>query len=291
MSEHVWTRVSKHHPCPICSRTDWCGFTAGAVCCMRVESNRTLKNGGWLHILDATVGQRPPPLARVPKPRPTLDWYAMHRTFLGQTTGRMMQEQAESLGVGVTCLARLGWSWTGEAFAIPMRTPDGEICGFRLRAVDGRKWAITGSHQGLFIADGAFPDLATTLCLVEGPTDCAAMLSLGFHDAMGRPSCSGGHDLVFPLAAGRDVVIIADRDEPKLRPDGTTWFPGAEGAERLAAALLPVVRSLRMMKPVDAKDVRAWVQAGATAKTIRTAMQNARPWTPAPKPKKVIERF
>lgn len=294
MSEHVWQRVSKKHPCPICSRTDWCGFTAGAVCCMRAESSRTLKNGGWLHVLDATAACRRPTLARAAstRPKPTLDATSLHRTLLAATSAVQIAEMAAGLGVSPDSLRRSGWAWYPEkdAWAIPMFSDDA-IVGLRLRAVTGEKWAVTGSRQGLFVPDGQMPDLQTCLTLVEGPTDVAAMLTIGLH-AVGRPSCAGGHDLVKPLAAGRDVVIIADRDEPKIRPDGSIWYPGAEGAERLAAAIAGVCRSLKVIGPVlGAKDARAALKAGATARLWQAAMQNARPWTPAPKPKKVIERF
>jgi len=48
-----WNRVSRRSPCPVCSKIDWCSVsTDGAVaCCMRVESGRALRNGGWLHRL------------------------------------------------------------------------------------------------------------------------------------------------------------------------------------------------------------------------------------------------
>ncbi len=48
-----WNRVSRRSPCPVCSKIDWCSVsTDGTVaCCMRVESGRALRNGGWLHRL------------------------------------------------------------------------------------------------------------------------------------------------------------------------------------------------------------------------------------------------
>ena len=246
----TWIRVSKHHPCLICSRPNWCAFSSdgAAALCMRqpspIEVDCKGAGIGFIHKLNAHEAPRLARIARAAstRPKPTLNAAALHSGLLAATSAVQIAECAAGLGVTPDGLRRLGFAWYSEkeAWAIPMRSAEGEIIGLRLRTADGKKWAVAGSHQGLFLADGSFPDLATSLCLVEGPTDCAAMLSLGFHDVVGRPSCSGGHDLVLPLAAGRDVVIIADRDEPKLRPDGTTWFPGAEGAERLAAALLPV---------------------------------------------------
>src|ERR1044071_1444556 len=44
-----WYRVSKKHPCAICRRPDWCTYTDSVVCCMRIESEKQMGNGGWLH--------------------------------------------------------------------------------------------------------------------------------------------------------------------------------------------------------------------------------------------------
>ena len=46
-----------------------------------------------------------------------------------------------------------------------------------------------GGREGLFIPRDLDP--AAGLWVVEGPTDCAALLGLGI-EAVGRPSCSGG---------------------------------------------------------------------------------------------------
>ncbi|NLS92478.1 MAG: hypothetical protein GXX96_09970 [Planctomycetaceae bacterium] len=51
-----WRRCSRRFPCRICGKSDWCGYTGPeddptAALCMRVESDKPAKNGGWLHIL------------------------------------------------------------------------------------------------------------------------------------------------------------------------------------------------------------------------------------------------
>ncbi len=63
---------------------------------------------------------------------------------------------ASELGVSAASLGRLGskWSWEHKAWAFPMRATNGTILGVRLRGLDGRKWAVVGSRQGLFIPDG-----------------------------------------------------------------------------------------------------------------------------------------
>jgi len=59
-----WRRVSRQSPCSVCGRADWCTFTSDgtAACCMRVESQRPLKNGGWLHRLSEPVHFPPTPI-------------------------------------------------------------------------------------------------------------------------------------------------------------------------------------------------------------------------------------
>jgi len=113
--------------------------------------------------------------------------------------------------------------------------------------------------------------------ICEGPTDCAALLDMGF-DAIGRPSCMGGveHIVEFLKGRRRDVIIVADRDEPKHRPDGSVWFPGQEGAVRLCKAIQPLVRTLKVIKPPFHKDVREWYRAGATRANVETIIKNTR---------------
>ncbi|MBN2582548.1 MAG: hypothetical protein JXL80_05725 [Planctomycetes bacterium] len=270
----------------MCGRGDWCGVSSDgtAAVCMRVESDRPVRNGGWLHRLtDATSyvvereARRNPHDADPPRP----DFDRLHRRYLADTSDARLEQFAVMLGLSTASLRRLGATWAAvhRAWAFPMRSPEGEVVGIRLRREDGYKWAVTGSRQGLFIPDGQPPDLANHMLFCEGPTDAAALLDVGLY-AVGRPSCSGGHDLVMPLARGRDVVIIADRDEPKTRPDGSIWYPGQEGAERLAAGLFGKARTVKIIRPTMGKDARQWIAAGATAVTIRAAVGNAKYWRP-----------
>ena len=64
MSKDNIVRVTKGSPCPICDHTSWCSVFAdgGAAICMRIESDRPTKNGGWIHRL----GEQTSPIT--PKP-------------------------------------------------------------------------------------------------------------------------------------------------------------------------------------------------------------------------------
>ena len=144
----------------------------------------------------------------------------------------------------------MAWAW-----AWPMRDGDGAMVGLRLRATDGDKWAVTHSKEGLFYDNGL--ETATEVMVCEGPTDCAACMTLGYV-AVGRPSCMGGVDKLVALLKRwqtRRIVVIADNDEAKRRPDGSVWYPGREGALMMVRAVGLEYKML--MTPT--KDIRKWL--------------------------------
>ena len=273
-TKREWIRVTRHRPCPICAKPDWCGVSADGdvACCMRVQSDRPARNGGWLH---SVAGEPPPPVPReyVPRPPrgPPSDWPALLRRFERDTRTADVERLAASLGVSPGSLLRLGIVWAAphRAWAFPMCDATRQVIGVRLRADDGRKWAVAGSHNGLFWPDG----LAGTgpLLVCEGPTDTATMLDLGY-DAIGRPSCTGAVDMVIEVVRAlkrRDVVVVADADGP-----------GIDGADRLARALTEAGRRPKVIRPHEGKDARAWVRAGATRAVVDTVIRNALHWRP-----------
>lgn len=291
MNRLAWIRVSRSAPCPVCGRPDWCGTTAdGALChCMRVPSARRSRDGGWLHVLVEMPRERRPDAARaVPVRRDEPDvarfeaWWRERRRLWDW---RDCDGLSLALGVSMESLERLGACYDPmhSAWAFPMRDGGGRIVGIRLRTYEGRKFALTGSRQGIFTPDGLAPDRECGVCVLEGPTDAAAALSLGL-PAVGRPSCSGGLDELaglFRRIRCRRFTVVADSDAPKRRPDGSAWYPGREGAEALAEALS---RSLgapcRVVYP-PAKDMRAWLGRGCTRAEFDSVARGARWRVPA----------
>lgn len=224
---------------------------------MRVPSGRALANGGWLH---REASRQPIPLPPPPKPMPSIDAAAMHQAWLARTSQASLEALARQLGVSAFSLAVLSAAWAAPhaAWAFPMRDVHGLICGIRLRAEDGRKWAVRGSHQGVFLPD--VPEQRTAY-VAEGPTDTAAGLTLGLY-CVGRPSCNTGGLQLRTLLRRRGVtrvVMLTDNDEP-----------GRRGSERVAGDIgLPWCHA-----PSDAKDLRAFLRCGGTRAELETVINN-----------------
>lgn len=245
-----WIRVTRANRCPYCGKPDWCCISEKWILCMRVESDKPSKggSGGWLH--PAHSGPAPRPFLH-PAPgntMPPLNVAAKLKEWLAIKWEQDLGLLSERLGVSVSSLSALGCCRAiyRNTWAFPMKSGDGHYCGIRLRNLDGKKWAERGSHQGLFM--GAITPRSTVL-ICEGPTDCAAALTLGL-EAIGRPSCLGGVDhikVALRRVQARRAVIVADLDDPGLR-----------GAKTLQEHL-PIPSAILTC---PAKDLRSAIQAG-----------------------------
>jgi hypothetical protein len=182
----------------------------------------------------------------------------MARVFRANLKTDAERKVADDLRVSPDALRRLsvGWSPSHCATTWPMLDADGNVIGIRLRCPrTARKRAVVGSMAGLFFDPDSMSgdDPIDRLWIVEGPTDCAALLSIGL-DVVGVPSAGGAADLVVALARRllpRELVIVADGDDA-----------GWRGAERLSDALMIVAQVRVITPPPGIKDSRAWVGAG-----------------------------
>jgi len=264
-----WVRVRRDRPCPVCERSDWCLLARDgtAAICARIESPKRAGAAGYLHKLTdnaawPTSRTRSIPLSALP----VRDFGTFRERCGAELTPDALARLADSLAVAVDALRRLGIGWSAEhrAFTLPMRGARGEVCGVRLRLPNGRKLSVRGGREGLFIPSGLPADGRLFVC--EGPTDTAALLTLG-PAAIGRPSCAGGAKLVCDLARGRPVAIVADADSP-----------GRRGAAALASTLAAHCKSVRVITPpIGIKDAREWVRHGATAADVLRAVDGADP--------------
>ena len=250
----AWQRVSRQHPCPVCNRPDWCGYdNEGAVCCMRVTSDKPAKNGGWIH--NATGRASPPPRRYAANDYEPPDFNA---TLWWRTTRRVLNLEtldvwAERLSIPSSFLMFMGATTACGMLCFPMRDGTGKICGIRTRNPDGGKRSITGSRAGVFIPGVHDANRETVIC--EGPTDAAAAMALGF-EPIGRPSCTGSERQVVDTCRRwgiERVTLCADADGP-----------GIAGAKKLGDVLQAAKIGMRLVTPFGHKDLRDWYKAGAT---------------------------
>lgn len=277
MNPMEWIRTNKSRPCPICNKTDWCEISADGVTvyCMRMPSEHPSKSpqGGWFHRIGEPVVYKTACSKHPPIPVVT-DLTAETQKYIDRITS--YNEPSQILGVSIRSLERLQLGHNGQGYTFPMRDGRENIIGIRVRGKSS-KWCVPGSRNGLFWPEGVYSGSEWAIIICEGPTDTAALLDLEF-DAIGRPSCSGGNEHVMEFLRGRrrDVIVMADNDQPKERPDGSVWFPGQEGASRLAHLIKPLVRSVKVCHPPRHKDIREWKIAGATKPIVMAIIKNAR---------------
>ena len=254
-------RVSKLNPCPVCKKPDWCRvFADGWVECMRVQSDRPAKSGGWMWGPSRSI----PPLGTCQKPTqvtpvPMINATKLHRDWLAATTPTQLAEFASALGLSMAALeaANAAWAAPFASWAFPMCDGHGNTLGIRLRANDGHKWAVRGSKQGIFIANVP-PQPWLFVC--EGPTDTTAAVELGLF-AVGRPNCCcGGADIKIYARRHRcrRVVIISDNDKP-----------GLDGARKVG---LEIKLPFAVYVP-PAKDLREFVRIGGTRVMIENSLK------------------
>ena len=264
-----YRRVTKANKCPLCQHDSWClvARDGSAVICTRTPNAQPWGESGFFHKTGNGAVYVPPHRETTP---PAIDATKIMDRYQQATTGNELFGLSQSLGVNERALLDIGLAraidYSEGTFAFPMRNEHGGCVGIRLRNADGAKWAVWGSKEGLFY-DPEMPRTGTVL-ICEGPTDTAAMMSLGF-DTIGRPSCSGAISMTVALIKQTrpDVVIVSDADGP-----------GREGSEKLADALVAVAKSVKIIEPLVGKDAREWKKLNATGASVRTCIDNAPIW-------------
>ncbi len=270
-----WNRCNRNKKCEICGKTDWCGWTAdGAFRCMRTEDAPP----GWRKLgrMDANGGTvfRPegeqasdwsPPIRTKPKPKP-INFARTLQQYHDAMTDELRAEINEILGVDDfwSMVFDVGWSPGHKAWTFPMRTAKSVTVGVRLRTRDGKKFAVKGSQDGLFMPDVLKLENGERVLVAEGPSDAMTLWQLGFI-AIGRPSCRGGMDHVCEFVGDKEAVIVSDADSP-----------GRAGAQALADRLVKQCSSVKIIEPLIGKDVRDWIQGGATKDTINCVISTAK---------------
>lgn len=257
---HQWLRVNRQQPCVVCGKDHWCLYSPelNLVLCMRVQSERLAKNGGWLHPLDGKhkiIPVRHDPAPTLFRPQVYFEWKSANNTPMEA------QQYLNGLGVDPHAWYRLGACWAAphKAWAFPMQDGNGEIIGVQLRYLDGSKRAFKGSKNGLFVPDQPASGFAL---VCEGASDTAAAISMGYY-AVGRQSCSGSIDMLRDLCERKgikELAFVSDNDHP-----------GVNGAMKASETIsLPHVFVIP-----PAKDLREFYQSGGNRDMLNCLIQQS----------------
>lgn len=269
-------RVTSREPCPICAKPDWCGVSedGARVVCMRVESDRRGKNGGWVHALaDAKPREwyKPRPAA---VETPAKNFGGIAKAAFDALRFPRAEAITRQLGITLTALREGGVGWLPRrgAYTFPMWDwPRGAnapmIVGIRTRC-GAKKLALPGSRNGIFAPTTRAP--GRRVLIVEGATDHLAALDLGFY-AIGRPSNQAGGEYVLRwlrgdvrfLTATREIWIIAQRDTEIIAPgQNTSVAERTMAAAHELAKIIPKRYLTSVRRVVEYKDLRAAYNAG-----------------------------
>lgn len=253
-------------------------------------------NGGYLHLAntqDPSRSRMPQTVKAVavtsPKPYDAQPWIAevhteARRTIIPQLRAWLAGNLAvseESLERCQLGFLRPGWvhpidprRWLTHCFPCgnftwPMLAPDFRVLGIRTRDPEtAEKRSITGGHDGVVMPiDLDIAGKQVVFC--EGPTDCAALLDLGFM-AIGRSSNVGTVDHcrdLLEIHRPAQVVIMSDGDEP-----------GLKGSRLLAGRIWTLCDDLRIIRPPEGiKDIRQWTRYGAQRNDILDLIAKTEP--------------
>lgn len=150
---------------------------------------------------------------------------------------------------------------------------------FRLRrpdpsAADGWNWSLAGITRIPYrLPDLLEADPARPVLIPEGPKDTDRARSMGFVASCNSEGAGKFRPELAPYFRGRHVVIIPDNDKP-----------GADHADQVAAVLLPVAASLRVVHLPGLPphgDLSDWVSAGGTADELQALIDAAPNWLEA----------
>jgi hypothetical protein len=180
---------------------------------------------------------------------------------------RVYHKLGEKLGINPAILHRFYVGFDGKAYTFPMFGLGGEIVGIRLRTIDGKKYALKGGRNGLFVPCCVY-NPGYPLIVTEGESDALAAFQMGFQ-VVGLP----GKGQCKEILAGwmtehgfTKAVLIADNDDV-----------GQTGAKDLAKYLaFEQGFEIRMIQPPKPhKDFRDWFNAGAKRSEVLDRIEDA----------------
>lgn len=271
-NDHIACRANKERPCEVCgSGTKGCSVTHDDRRYCRGEPRnsdewRFLKedDAGFKHYRRITenrrsiqnVGRRQDSVSNAQR-----DWPSLARRYVEEFTREKREELAKILKLpteAFSALPFIGFDSQEACWTFPEVDPSNQIIGLSRRFRDGSKKSMKGGSRGLTLpSDFEAKKAEGPLFVVEGPSDVLAGIHAGL-PCVGRPSNSGGRDLLMALVRGtpgQQIIVLGENDK---KPNGD--WPG-KAAQSLAGNLSRVLGAevLWALPPDGSKDIRAWL--------------------------------
>ena len=149
---------------------------------------------------------------------------------------------------------------------------------FRQRRPDGHggfSWELNGVRRVPYRLPELLGSPPEIVFVPEGERDCESLRELGLIATTNSGGCGSGwsHELT-PYFTGREIVVLSDNDGP-----------GLERADKTAAALHPVAKSVRLVwlpGLPEHGDVTDWLEAGHTREELEVIVAETPLWEPPP---------
>lgn len=248
-----FVRCSDTQPCPICGKPDWCCISSAGnfALCHRIQSRVSWGEAGYYHDIQGKPIRVVVRKEYTPKPKVAAE---IVDAFMREARDRLHPKQVihlgKQLGVADLTLSRLGMGWFENKYCFPMKDGYGNEIGVRYRYMNGGKATMDGSVEGIFYPWPFITRKDQPVFITEGPTDCAALLSLDPRlSCIGKPTCRTGNQHIINLLTGREfssIVIVADPDRVGLK--------GAMKTLDILGEKFPVVQIIRPKGYSDARE-------------------------------------
>ena len=183
-------------------------------------------------------------------------------------TEAMTKRLARNRGLSVETIESAGLGWDGKRFILPVYDPATHVLvDLQTYRIGSHLYHREGGTARLYSPAGFDRKLPVLIC--EGAWDVLAAREHGLN-AIGVTGGAGTVPVDLSAMRGCDAVIVFDCDKE-----------GRDGAAKLAKALLPIARSVRVadLGLPDKGDVRDWFVAhGRSADDLMEVVEEAEPW-------------
>lgn len=159
---------------------------------------------------------------------------------------------------------------------------DGIHIATKIRRVADKHFACSGQmNQAELFGQHLVEQGGKYITITEGEIDAMSVYEMMGYPAVsikGASSAVGDCRKQYKYLDSFDNIVIAfDKDEPKLKPDGTEFYPGQEAAENVAKIFKP--GKCLIMDMGEFKDANDWLKAGRAGE-FKKLWYQAKPYTP-----------